>query len=353
MSLMSLGLLALLGTSSAHASSAQEPCSAESLECPNDAHRELKDHVFLFPILQSSAFVTSHVGVREGLARYDVPDLPVGDLGTVDVLLTGFQQTLDLGVGITPWLGVEGFARATFVAGANVRSLVSNGASASLLGEVGPVVRVWRNDHSGTQLTVRANFGYQKGNEVTVLPLVRNILDTPGLTLDDVVNGNTGKLLRIRSKEVVLNGGLYLAQSFGSVFSLQASARVGYAWQQREPFDPVSELFITQKTHALRVNLAVALAVDFASLDVPVALMGEYLFGTGRQTETDLPHRTLHSSTIALGVYYTGRPNLQVGLGAVTTLDAEPRRGLGPEGRDAQSGKPTLSYGQLILRYIW
>jgi hypothetical protein len=42
-----------------------------------------------------------------------------------------------------------------------------------------------------------------------------------------------------------------------------------------------------------------------------------------------------------------------VGIGAVTTLSAEPRVGTAEDGTPLESGKPTLSYGQFILRYIW
>ncbi|MFP2912686.1 hypothetical protein ACLESD_48285 [Pyxidicoccus sp. 3LFB2] len=48
--------------------------------------------------------MTTNVGLREGVARYDVPDLPVGRLGTTDVLLTGVHQTVDLGLAFTDWL---------------------------------------------------------------------------------------------------------------------------------------------------------------------------------------------------------------------------------------------------------
>ncbi|MCE9669646.1 hypothetical protein LY474_17770 [Myxococcus stipitatus] len=354
MSFMTLGLLAALGlTAPEPQSSGAAHAEKPTVECHDDTGRQLRGHTFLYPILQSSAFVTTHAGLREGLARSDVPDLPVGRFGTVDVLLTGVQQTLDLGLGLTPWLGLEAFARATIVTGANTRSLVVEGASVDLLGEVGPVLRVWRNEHSGTQVSVRANFGYEKGRDILVLPLVGGIVNTPGATLEDVVFGNLGEYINIPTSEITLNGGGYLAQALGRTFSIQASARAGYAWKERKPFDALANGHITQKSHAVRVNLAAAFTVDFAHHGVPVALMGEYLFSTGRETEVDLPDQTPASSTLALGVYYSGRPNFQTGLGAVTTLNALPHRGLGPEGQTLESGEPTLSYGQFILRYIW
>jgi hypothetical protein len=350
-----LGLLLLLGAAPAgSAPPAERTTVAEAPACHCDDHaRQLHGHTFLFPILQSTAFVTTHLGLREGIARYDVPDLPIGTLGRTDVLLTGLQQTLDLGLGITDWLGLEGFARATIVTGANSRSLAINGGSVNLAGEAGAIVRVWRNENSGTQISARANFGYDKGSEITVLPLVSGILNNPLLTLEDVVQGNLRQLIRVPNSETSVNGGGYLAQAFSRTFSLQASARAEYGWREREPFDLVAGGRITEKTHAFRVNLAAALAADFAPHGVPVALLGEYLFTTGRETDVDLPDMTLSTSTLALGVYYSGRPNLQVGLGVVDVLNATRRRGLGAEGQTLESGNPTLTSGQFILRYIW
>ncbi|MCY1023645.1 hypothetical protein [Pyxidicoccus sp. MSG2] len=344
-----VGLLLLLS-----AALPENASAAEAPECHTAADsRKLGGHTFQFPILQQSAFVTTNVGLREGLARYDVPDLPIGSVGATDVLLTGVQQTLDLSFSITDWLGVAGFARGTIITGANARSLLVDGASVELIGQAGAIVRVWRNERSGTQVSVRGNFGYQNGKEVTVLPLVTSVLNSPGLTLEELILGNLGRFLLVPATETSVNGGAYLAQSFSRTFSLQASANGEYAWRERNPFDSEAGDRLTQKTHAARVNLGAALTADFAPHGVPVAVMGEYLFTTGQETEARLPDRTLKSSTVALGVYYSGRPNLQVGLGAVTTLNAAPRIGFDADGNPLESDTPTLSYGQLILRYIW
>ncbi|MBZ4422877.1 hypothetical protein [Myxococcus sp. RHSTA-1-4] len=321
--------------------------------CETADTRKLGGHTFLFPILQQTAFVTTHVGIREGVARYDIPDLPIGAQGTRDILLTGVQQTADLGLRITPWLGLTGFIRGTIVTGANTPSLLADGASVDLVGQAGAVVRLWRNESSGTQIAVRALYGYRNGKDITVLDLVNGILGDPLLTLEDVVNGNVGRLLVAPTSEQSVTGGVYGAQALGPVFSLQGAATTEYAWRTREPFISAEGRRVSQETNAFLVNLSLALAVDFDSLGVPVAVMGEYLFTTGEEEDFGLPDRTLSSSTLALGVYYSGRANLQVGVGAVTTLNGSPQRGLGAEGQTLESGDPTLSYGQLILRYIW
>ncbi|XXF77457.1 hypothetical protein P2318_31050 [Myxococcaceae bacterium GXIMD 01537] len=340
-----LGLLVLLG--------AGPSLAAAVTECPDNHHRQLRGNTFLFPILQQSAFVTTHVGIREGLARYDVPDLPIGRLGRRDVLLTGFQSTLDLGLGITDWLGVEGFARGTAIAGSDTQSVIVSGVSINLAGEAGAVVRLWHNDEGGSQLSVRASLGYEKDHDISVLPFVNNIVNNPLLTLEDVVLGNVGKHIFIPSSETTVKGGAHFAQALSRGLSFQLSASLQYAWRTREPFDPTVGTRIDLDSHAVRINLAGALAVDFGPVGVPVALMGEYLFTAGEETQVILPDRTLNSSTFALGLYYTGRTNLQLGVGAVATINGNPRFGLGEAGETLESGDSTLTYGQFILRYIF
>ncbi|NTX13893.1 hypothetical protein HUA74_17800 [Myxococcus sp. CA051A] len=349
--ILSLGVLLSLGASPALGKSKKdeactEPCGARS--------RQLKDHTFLFPMLQGSAFVTTNVGIREGLARYDVPDVPVNELEPRDVLLTGIQQTLDLSLGITDWLGFTGFGRATIITGSNADGLLASGASVDLVGQLGGVVRILRSDTSGTQLSFRANYGYNRGREITLLPLISAIVDSPGVTVGGIIDGDLGQLLFVPRKESSTKGGLYVAQSFGRVFSLQASGAAEYAWQTRRPFDSVAGGRFEQNTHALRVSLSLAATLDIYPVTaVPLAVMGEYVFRTGFQERVGQDDRTLKDSTAALGIYYSGRANLQLGLGAVRTFNAEPHPGLGARGRTLESGEPSLSYGELILRYVW
>ncbi|WP_164021640.1 hypothetical protein [Pyxidicoccus trucidator] len=352
-----LGLSLVLGAAPAESAPATEnggaAASVDCEACETADTRKLGGHTFLFPILQQTAFVTTHVGIREGVARYDVPDLPVSTLGTRDILLTGFQQTADLGLTITPWLGLTGYARGTIITGANTASLLTDGASVNLVGQAGAVVRLWRNESSGTQVSLRALYGHSKGKEITVLSLIRSIVNNPLLTLEDIVDGNTGQFLLEPTSEQAVTGGGYVAQALGPVFSLQGSATGEYAWRTREPFDSEAGQRLTLDTNAFRINLSLALAADFNSLGVPVALMGEYQFLTGEEDEIGRQDQTLKASTVALGVYYSGRPNLQLGVGSVVTLSAASRRGIGEEGQTVESGDPTLAYGQLILRYIW
>ncbi|PTL82576.1 hypothetical protein [Vitiosangium sp. GDMCC 1.1324] len=351
MNLTAIALLLALNVAPAESAAAREP---PACECGQGRSHQLGGHNFLFPMLQQSAFVSSYVGLRSGAAVYDVPDLPIGRLGTVDVSLTGYQQTLDLGVRLTRWLGLWGQARGTLYAGLTVGSFLSDGANFQAGGDGGLVVRLLHLDSSGTQLSLRGGGGYQQGRELSLFTLVTSILDTPGATLEDILRGRLGELVTVPTSEYSANGGLFLAQALGgSVMGFQASASATRIWRSRRPFDSVLGDRVDQYSTSTRVDLAAALSADFKPLGVPLALMGEYLFTAGYQSEVALARTNLNTSSVGLGLYYSGRPNLQFGLGGVAVLHAESRIGRDSDGNPAKSGRPTLYYGQLILRYIW
>ncbi|MFL5346398.1 MAG: hypothetical protein ACJ8AT_16545 [Hyalangium sp.] len=315
--------------------------------------RQLGGHTFLYPILQQSALITTQFGLHEGVAFFDVPDLPVITLGLRDVSLKGFQQTLELELGLTDWLGLEGFARGTLVMGATPTELLLGGAQRSLVGQAGGVARLLRSEKTGTQLSFRAHGSYQDGAEININPLLNGLVTSPVQTVGAVLDGNLRELIVVPTSEMSVRGGLYLAQAFSALFSLQASAAMEYGWLTRKPFSGMLDTRVTQKGDALRVLLAFALAADFGPKGVPVGVMGEYQLIAGRDHEENRADRSLGASTVALGVYYTGRPHLQLGVGLATTLHAEPLRGVGTLGEELLSGDPTLDYGQLVLRYIW
>ena len=214
------------------------------VNCASAAHaqdatgrsRRLKGHVFLFPLLQDSAFVTTYAGIREGFAQYDVPDLPVGELGTRDITLSGVRQSLDLGLGLTQWLGLFAIGRAVVVTGTDRTSLLVDGASVEFHAYGGLVVRLLRNEGTGTQVSFRARAGYWSGREVSVQPLVRALVDDVPDTLVDVINRRIGQLIFVPTSETSVTGGVHAAQYLTPYLSAQASVAFEKAWQEREPF---------------------------------------------------------------------------------------------------------------------
>jgi hypothetical protein len=315
--------------------------------------RRLHNHVFLTPILQETAFVTTHVGINEGAAVYDVPDVPVGRFGTRDVTLSGFQETLDLGFRIFEWLGLSGHGQAIAITGVDAESIVIDGVTVDVSAEGGAVARIYRNDKIGTQLGVRARVSYRVGQELPLLAFVQTVADAPIASVGEVIDGNLGELLFVPTHQTTLIGSLHGAQYFNPFLALQLAATFKYSWDTREPIDPRIGERIQEDTNTFRTELAAALELSFDPLHVPLSLQGEFLMALGNQEYFEAPDRSISSSTFGFGVYYVGRPNLQFGIGGVATLSASPRRGVGRQGETEYSGDPTLAYFDLILRYIW
>jgi hypothetical protein len=230
---------------------------------------------------------------------------------------------------------------------------VINGVSVDVEAEGGVVARVYKNDKSGTQLGVRARVSYGAGQELPLLSFIEAVADQPISSIGQVIDGNLSELLFVPTDMTTVIGGLHGAQYINPFLGLQLAATFKYSWETREPFDSSTSMRVEEDSNTIRGELAAALELSFEPLHVPVALQGEFLQVFGNEDNDDSPDQNIASSTVALGVYYVGRPNLQFGLGGVATLSAERRRGVGAMGEDEFSEPPTLAYIDLILRYIW
>jgi hypothetical protein len=92
---------------------------------------------------------------------------------------------------------------------------------------------------------------------------------------------------------------------------------------------------------------------DGDSLKVPLAAIVEYdlnarLGGTGDEL-LEMDSGNVH--TFGLGLYYSGRKDLQVGLFGALSLNLRPIPGVA----DAPgfSGSPDLRVGEFVIRYVW
>jgi len=263
-----------------------------------------------------------------------------------DVLRIGPRMTVDLRRAVNDWVDVTGFAGGAGVTHPHANPLLVDGATLELVGEAGGVIRLLRGDAEGTLLSVRGHFGFDKSREFTLLPLVESLLDSAGMTREELVEEELGEFVFIPEQEATVHGGLFVAQVLDAVFAVQGSVSAEFAWQRRRPFDSLMDGRVSESTHAVRVFLALAVTADLSPVTrVPVALMAEYVFRAGAQEQVDAADTLLEDSTVGLGLYYSGHPDLQVGLGAVATLDTA--------GRPVQEDEPTRAYGQLLIRYVW
>lgn len=315
------------------------------------ADRVLGGHVFQYPTLQRSAFVETSFGVRQGGAYYTVDPGGLSLLDGRKLELIGATEGADLTLRLADWLGLELGVAGSVVVGNNIRSLFLSGGSFSYAGDAGLVVRVLRLE--GTQLSLRAFGGYRAGRDIALLSLVGAVISRPGVTLEDVIGGRLGELLTMPVRSWDVGGGVYAAQALGRLFSLQASVSVRNSWITERPFDPLLDVRVDQNDTALYFLGALAAGLDFAQFHVPVAILGEYLFADGKRSGDTGDDVWLMTHNLGLGLFYSGRQNLQLGLAGSVSINGERVRSFGPNGELERSGEPTLYTGQFIFRYFW
>jgi hypothetical protein len=309
-------------------------------------NRTLGGHQFIFPQFVDPAFVATYFGLRIRLTSFSAPGLPT-PLGLVDLDGVGLSESLDFGIKLFDFLGIYGAAGARSLISTNLRSLVYQGATYDLVGNIGAVVRLLRSESTGTQLSARAHFLQSSGQVSSLGPIFS--AETVRVGLRDVLQGNLGESLRTPFHGISYGGMLTAAQAISPLFGLQATAGVGYTSTSIERWDINTSSRPTFTVRGVTYRLGLAASVDLFPKKIPIAIMAEYLLArqptpaqfTGRD-ELDNVH------TLFGGVYYSGRPNLQLGLGGGTELNFGPTTS--PLG---SSEEPTVIFGQFVMRYIW
>jgi hypothetical protein len=314
------------------------------------ADHTLGGHVFNSPILSETAFVTTHFGIRQGLAYLNVPSLP-SPIGPTNLTLAGFQQDFDLGLKVTDWLGVVANGSGSLLSGTNVESLVLSESSFAAGGEGGVVLRLARLEQTGTQLSMRLTGGAGIGRKVDVKGLLTGLLADPQKTFDNVLRGKAVKYIFSPQSTNTFALSLLAAQALSPNFSLQASVVGRRSGSTDSAYDGASNTRIDQTTHDNELVTSLAFTADGAPSHVPVALMVEYSLDVDKSDEADSETDAAH--LVGAGIYYSGRPHLQVGLGGYTRLGMRPIAGLDENGAPVKSGSPSFWAGQFILRYTW
>lgn len=113
---MVVALLVLIPWSCvAHAETDDEPL-------PKWGDRTLAGHTFIAPQIAPSGFVTTHVGIRQGVLFRRVPDYPLGPFGSLTLMQVGADEFLDLGLKLSDHVGLYGNLHLTIHAGMNAES---------------------------------------------------------------------------------------------------------------------------------------------------------------------------------------------------------------------------------------
>jgi hypothetical protein len=289
--------------------------------------------------------VANYAGLHTGVRFFDAPDVPSA-IGNFSLSTVGATEALDVGIKISDAVGirVSGFARALI--GSNTPSLVYEGATYEYGGTGGVIIRFLKIDETGTQLAVHPYFQLTTGQVASILPIFNA---GPVATLQSILSGNGRSFLITPLHRSNFGALLNFAQVFGPVLSLQLDFGLQRYDITVEPFDANINARAKNSTDGLGVDAGAAFAVDGASAGIPLAGMVEY--AVSRQagaTNLVINPEVETVSTFVISGYYTGRRDLQLGLGGAL------ERGIDhiftPQG---DSGTPNAWNLFLTLRYIW
>ncbi len=294
-SLFVAGLFALLAASPARAEEAQIKRSIQNAE-----RRVLGDHAFLPSQLVVWPFVTTHFGTTTGLGYASMSSVGQdenGDAVQGSMALGDFNQTFDLGIAFTDWIGMQLRLGGRLNAGASLTSALSVGAIFS--GEVkgGLIGRLVKR--GPFQLAMKLGGGYVRGKQLNPL----NMLQT-----DD-----SGNLALQRSKLLSNVESWQLGPSLMAAYAplrwlgLQTSFTFEYGKMT------LGESTSDNKT----LSWAVSATLDGRGVFLPIAIPIAYQLQKTLEEGGALEHRT------ESGIYYSGRTNLLLGLSAATKVGSK------------------------------
>lgn len=315
--------------------------------------RTLARHRYIPPLLQQSAFITSHFGVSMGFTSLVVPGVST-QLGKQDLRANGFTQAFDVGARLYDFVGLYGTAFGTVNAGSSSASAFELGANLEAGFQLGGVVRLLRLEQLGTQLSVRVSGGLATHNEFNVA----EFLDVTARDVGNVRPSTALSLLITPARATVFAGSFHLAQTLVESVGLQTAVSLRSTRTTLRPFELAEGRRVDATRDDFTVETSFALSFDAAPFGVPLALMPEYqlvresLTARRAGVQADLAYR---SQRIGGGVYYSGRDNLVLGAGALVSLNLEQDRleWNAADGSRQRSGSPSQLQAHFIQRYIW
>ncbi|HKP59909.1 MAG TPA: hypothetical protein VJV78_24460, partial [Polyangiales bacterium] len=359
--------------------------AADSCEPPASAaeaisHRELGGHYFPVALFVPPALTLSHFGIRAGIEYHSVPgfarDLSFFSSGTAQpahLQTVNAAETVDFALRLHDIVALVGSGYGLARVGANVTTLLGTGADYTYGGSGGVLVKLFRV--AGFQMAVRAEFGGFAGQQAGIVELFQDIgaivnvnirqlamlkdlsqLDLPGRLnqIETAITSATAAMLTpFRGFEY--GGSLNMAQSLGPMFGLQlALGLYGRSASYDLPVFDANTATLLRETRGVdnfSPRLGVALDADLSTVHVPLDLMGEYTLTRQRQS-SDLPDsegdRVWTDHLFALGVHYSGLPDLQLGVMGYITLGQSPISGANVQA----DGNPFDVGGQFVFRYL-
>jgi hypothetical protein len=355
----------------------KEPVDRRKLEAWGE-HRVMGGHVFPFATFVDTPFAASYIGVTGGIEYHRVPRVSkpiafLGDSGTerVDLQTVNVAETLDFELRLHDLFALFGSTYGRARVGVNAPTLLGNGGDYRYGGSAGGLLRILRVD--SFQLSLRAELGFYSGQQAGILGLFRdlgNIVDdafariiaNPMVDLASTL-ALVNNAFRSATQELLVpfdgyryGVSLNAAQAFGRYLGVQlALGFIGEtAFFHPRIYDATrgGTIVSEQQSTTLAGRAAFALDLDGAPAGVPLDLMLEYALTLGHE-QTSAPNTSSDTVSteqlVALGLYYSGRPDLQLG-GTVYTLVGQ----LPLVAADRSlSGSPIDAGALFVFRYIW
>lgn len=291
--------------------------------------RRLDGHRFILPRHADAPFVTSHFAFSVEFSYLEIPGVEVPDAELdFDLQLAGLSQNLELGIRFHRLFGFYARGQGRLVTSLNSSTALQSGVRALGRWDVGLMSELYRNDAAGVSLGARIRLAGSAGQQVRPIILVLALRDAPEQTVDQLLAGNIGRYLLTGEHHLVFGAALSVAKSLGRHLGviLSLDARAGSStWSF---FDGVSTT--EQSGPRESFNLGATLNVDVDPY-VPLGIQLEYRLGYVDEevVEGTAADRPTLAHYLGLGTFYTGHPDLMLGLMLSTTiqdLPTNPRR---------------------------
>jgi hypothetical protein len=321
--------------------------------CSWGESRAMGGHSFLTPNLVESSFVVSRFAVRMGGAVNSYDNVPFGPIGPLDIERTELDLGIELAIKVHDRIALQVDAEGATDLFSSGRTLLTTTGEYDTNAGGGVVLKLFRWD-SNTQLSLRGHASGGGGKILSLVPFLTNVLQSPAQTVEEVITSGLGQFLLTSFTTFKWNGALALAQTLTPGLSLQGSLALDSSKRWVHLFDASTRGEIVRVQSEVGPQLGVALTGDAASAGVPLAAMLEYQLAIPRRDDEVLDRSEWRTDQIlALGLYYSGRRDLQAGVVAHTVLGADPITGLGPGGTAEESDRPRIFDGKILLRYFW
>lgn len=312
------------------------------------ADRVFRGHRFLILSSQRSALVMSSFNFEQSVFGLDIPNFATGRDGTIhDVATEGLGELLGFSLKVSKLMSLDAAAVMRIQHGPDAPSLLFRGAAYQIGGVLGATFQVFRDEEMGLQVSTRPWFSYTSSRNYSVLAFVEGASQLGAeATPDEVLKTDSNDFFLEVTSEMSGGASLLVAYTWDEAVGLQTSIDV--AWSEQESDRGLSEYGGVTKTEYVMVAGAGSIEYDFRSQGLPAALAGEYRMTYGRLADNPFPTTSSRAShRIGMGVYYTGRDDLQLGL-AYYTLLGLPRL----EAVDAEPSDPIRESAPAVVKLV-